>query len=85
MDLEGDSAAKFPCLEYKCSSDDTEVFESLSEQGDSLWGAPWIDPCVGFGCFCERGDEVSRSGSLSEEFAVRAIGEAGLEGSAEIG
>ena len=84
MDLEGGSAAEFPCLEYKCSSDDTEVFESLSEQSNGLWGAPWVDPCVGSGCVCEGGDEVSRPGSLSEEFAVRAVGEAGSEGSAEI-
>ena len=84
MDLEGGSAAEFPCLEYKCSCDDTEVFESLSEQGNVLRGAPWVDPCVGPGCVCEGGDEVSRPGSLPKEFAVWAAGEAGSEGSAEI-
>ena len=85
MDLEGGSAAEFPCLEYKCSGDSTEVFESLCEQSDGLRGAPWVDPCVGSGCVCEESDEVSRPGSFPEEFAVRAIGEAGSEGSAEIG
>ena len=84
MDLEGGPSAEFPCLEYKCSGDDSEVFESFSEQSDGLRGAPWADPCVGPGCVCEGGDEVSRPGSLPEEFAVRAVGEAGLEGSAEI-
>ena len=36
MDLEGGSAAEFPCLEYKCGGDSTEVFESLCEQSDGL-------------------------------------------------
>ena len=84
MDLEGGSTAEFPCLEYKCGSDDPEVFESLGEQSDGLWGAPWVEPCVGPGCVCEGGDEVSRPGAFPEKFAVWAVGEAGSEGSAEI-
>jgi len=64
VDLEGGSAAELPCLEYKCGSDDTEVFESLSEKGDGLWGAPWVDPCVGSGCVCEGGDKVCRPGTF---------------------
>ena len=85
MDLEGGSAAEFPCLEHKGSGDGSEVFESFGKQSDGLRGAPWVDPCVGPGCVCEGGDEISRPGSLPKEFAVWAIGEAGLEGSAEIG
>ena len=41
--------------------------------------------CVGPGCVCEGGDEVSRLGAFPEKVAVRAVGEAGSEGSAEIG
>ena len=71
-------------MKYKCGSDIAEVFEGLNEKGDGLWGAPWVDPCVGSGRIREVGYEVGRPGAGLEKFAVRAIGEAGSEGSAEI-
>ena len=45
---------------------------------------PWVVPCVGSGRVSEGGYEVGRPGTLPEEFAVRAVGKASAEGSAEV-
>ena len=42
MYLEGCSAAEFPGIQYECSGDGTIAFEGFGEEGDCLWGAPWV-------------------------------------------
>ena len=49
MDLEGCSAAKFPGIQYECSGDGTIAFEGFGEEGDCLWGVPWVVPCISSG------------------------------------
>jgi hypothetical protein len=50
----------------------------------ALWGAPWVVPCISSGRVSEGGYEVGRPGALPEEFAVRAVGKASTEVSAEV-
>ena len=84
VDLEGCSASEFPRFQYEFSGDGTVAFESLGEKGDRHGRAPWVVPCVGSGRVSEGGYEVGRPGTLPEEFAVRAVGKASAEGSAEV-
>ena len=47
-------------------------------------GEPWVVPCISSGRVSERGYEVGCPGALPKEFAVRAVGKASTEGSAEV-
>jgi len=49
MYLEGCSAAEFPGIQYECSGDGTIAFEGFGEEGDCLWGAPRVVPCISSG------------------------------------
>ena len=84
MELNGCSTPDFPGVEYIVGSDGTVAFAGFDEEGNRRGGAPWIVPGVGSRCICKEGYEVGCPSALPEELAVRAVGEASMEGSAEV-
>jgi hypothetical protein len=82
VNLESRATADFPGVEIIVGSDGTVIFESLDKEGVRCGGAPWVVPGVSSRCICKGGYEVGRPDALSEEFTVRAVDEAGTEGSA---